>query len=93
MYYDSAEALIRWNHLTKGVLSPEDFIPLAIKAGLLSHITWWVLDKVCQDISQWKKEKQWKLEYISINVNAQQFVENNFAIVFLQKLKEYGLKT
>ena len=89
----SAEALIRWKHGTKGLLSPEDFIPLAIKAGLLSQITWWVIDRVCQDISQWKKENKWKLKYVSINVNAQQFVENNFPVKFLKKLKKYGLET
>jgi diguanylate cyclase (GGDEF)-like protein len=89
----SAEALIRWQHPTKGVLSPERFIPLAIKAGLLSKITWWLIDRVCQYIAQWKKENQWKLEYVSINVNAQQFVENNFAIKFLEKLNQYGLET
>jgi diguanylate cyclase (GGDEF)-like protein len=89
----SAEALIRWEHPTRGFLSPQDFIPLAIKAGLLSHITWWVLDNVCQHISQWKKEKRWNLEYVSINVNAQQFVENDFAREFLKKLREYGLET
>jgi len=89
----SAEALIRWEHPTRGFLSPQDFIPLAIKAGLLSHITWWVLDNVCQHISHWKKEEKWNLEYVSFNVNAQQFVENDFAREFLKKLKEYGLKT
>jgi diguanylate cyclase (GGDEF)-like protein len=89
----SAEALIRWGHPEKGLMSPQDFIPLAIKAGLLSHITWWVIDRVCKHIAQWKKEDQWKLEYVSINVNAQQFVENNFAVEFLKKLKEYGLET
>ncbi len=89
----SAEALIRWEHPTRGFLSPQDFIPLAIKAGLLSHITWWVLENVCQHISQWKKENRWNLEYISINVNAQQFVEHDFAREFLKKLKEHGLET
>ncbi|WP_373032983.1 EAL domain-containing protein [Sulfurovum sp.] len=89
----SAEALIRWEHTTKGLLSPEDFIPLAIKAGLLSQITWWVVDKVCQDIAQWKKENRWKLKYVSINVNAQQFVENDFPVKFLKKLNKYGLET
>ena len=89
----SAEALIRWKHPEKGLLSPKEFIPLAIKAGLLTQVTWWVLDRVCQHISQWKKEGQWKLKYVSINVNARQFVENNFAIEFLQKLEEYGLET
>ncbi len=89
----SAEALIRWEHPTRGFLPPQDFIPLAIKAGLLSHITWWLLDNICQHISQWKKENRWKLEYISMNVNAQQFVENDFAREFLKKLREYGLET
>ncbi|MBT8347854.1 MAG: bifunctional diguanylate cyclase/phosphodiesterase, partial [Sulfurovum sp.] len=89
----SAEALIRWEHPTKGVLSPEDFIPLAIKAGLISKITWWVVDRVCQDISQWKKENKWKLQYVAINVNAQQLVEIDFPEKFLRILKRYGLET
>ncbi|EIF51311.1 EAL domain-containing protein [Sulfurovum sp. AR] len=89
----SAEALVRWEHPTRGSLSPQDFIPLAIKAGLISQITWWVLDTICQHISHWKKENRWNLEYISMNVNAQQFVENDFARGFLKKLKEYGLET
>lgn len=89
----SAEALIRWEHPKKGLLSPEYFIPLAIKAGLLSKITWWLIDRVCQYIAEWKKEGQWKLEYVSINVNAQQFVENNFVTKFLETLNEHGLET
>ncbi|MDM5263235.1 EAL domain-containing protein [Sulfurovum sp. XTW-4] len=89
----SAEALVRWEHPTRGSLSPQDFIPLAMKAGLISQITWWVLDTICQHISHWKKENRWNLEYISMNVNAQQFVENDFAREFLKKLKEYGLET
>ena len=89
----SAEALIRWNHPHKGLLSPDAFIPLAIKAGLLSKITWWVLDEVCQHISEWKKFGLWHLEYVSINVNAQQLIENNFADEFLRKLETYGLET
>ena len=89
----SAEALIRWEHPEKGLLSPIDFIPLAIKAGILSQITWWVLDTVCHHIAQWKKENKWQLEYISINVNAQQLVEKDFATKFLKRLKEHGLET
>ena len=89
----SAESLIRWKHPEKGLLSPIDFIPLAIKAGILSQITWWVLETVCQHIEQWKKENKWQLEYISINVNAQQLVEKDFATKFLKKLKEHGLET
>ncbi len=89
----ASEALIRWYHPTKGLLTPDAFIPLAIKAGLLSNITWWVLDEVCQHIVSWKKLGIWKLDYVSINVNAQQFVEKNFAKEFLKKLQAYGLET
>jgi len=89
----SAEALIRWNHPKKGLLTPDSFIPLAIKAGLLSKITWWVLDELCQHIVAWKKYGLWHLDYVSINVNAQQLIENNFADEFLRKLETYGLET
>jgi len=89
----SAELLIRWAHPTRGILSPEDFIPLAIKAGLLSKITWWLIDNLCQQIAQWKKDGQWKLKYISININPQQLIENHFATEFFQKLKSYDIQT
>jgi diguanylate cyclase (GGDEF)-like protein len=88
----SAELLIRWEHPVKGMLSPEEFIPLAIKAGLLSKITWWLIDNVCHQISQWKKEGQWKLQYISVNINSQQLLENNFSTEFFKKLKLYGIE-
>ena len=89
----SAELLIRWNHPTKGILSPEEFIPLAIKVGLLSKITWWIVDKACQQIARWKNDGQWKLQYISININATQLIEKDFAKLFFQNLKRYGLET
>ncbi len=89
----SAELLIRWNHPTRGLLSPEDFIPLAIKVGLLSKITWWIIDSVCQQIEQWKKDGHWKLEYISININPTQLTENHFAAEFFKKLKHYNVQT
>jgi len=89
----SAELLIRWEHPSKGILSPEAFIPLAIKGGLLSKITWWIIDNVCQQIVQWKKDGHWKMEYISININPQQFIEKNFAEEFFKKLAFYHIET
>lgn len=89
----SAEVLLRWDHPTRGILAPEIFIPLAIKAGLLSKITWWLIDTVCQEIAQWKKEGLWNLEYISININSAQLIENHFAKEFFKKLKQYKLST
>ena len=89
----SAEVLLRWEHPDKGLLGPEVFIPLAIKAGLLSKITWWLIESVCQQIVEWKKKGLWKLNYISINVNAAQLIENHFTRDFFKKLKKYGVST
>lgn len=89
----AAEALIRWEHPEKGLLSPDAFIPLAIKAGILSEITWWIIDTICQKVAKWKEDHLWTIEYISINVNSQQLIENHFAIEFLSILEKYGLET
>jgi len=89
----SAELLLRWQHPVKGLLSPNAFIPLALEAGLLSQITWWVVDELCSCIEKWKRKGIWNLKYISININAKQLVENNFAATFLKKLKAYNVDT
>ena len=89
----SAELLLRWQHPVKGLLSPDAFIPLALEAGLLSQITWWVVEELCRRIKKWKREGVWNLKYISININAQQLVENDFAVTFLKKLKAYNIDT
>jgi len=89
----AAEVLIRWEHPSKGLLLPTEFISLAVKAGILSKITWWIIDQVYSQIARWKHDGQWKLNYVSINVNATQLLEQDFAKVFLRKLHVYGLET
>ena len=86
-----AELLLRWEHPDRGLLLPDTFITLAEEAGLLSKITWWTIDVLCSYISEWKKSGIWNIEYISININAQQLIENDFATKFLKKLKAYRL--
>jgi len=88
----AAELLLRWNHPTKGLLSPDKFISLTVKAGLLSKITWWLVESICQQIQSWKKEGKWKLNYISINISPNQLLENNFANEFIQKLAKYNIE-
>ncbi len=88
----AAEALIRWQHPERGLVLPMDFIPLAIEVDVITEISWWVLDKVCSHILQWKKRGVWKLKYVSININAKQLLNDNFVSNFLAKLNEYGLE-
>lgn len=87
----AAEALIRWKHPKKGVILPADFISLAIESGAISDIGWWVLEKVCLYISQWKERGEWKLRYVSININAKQLIKSDFTNTFFSKLRQYGV--
>jgi len=89
----AAEALIRWQHPERELILPMDFIPLAIEAGVITDIGWWVLEKVCLHISEWKKNGEWKLKYVSINIDAKQLLKNDFVSIFLAKLKEYDIGT
>lgn len=71
------EALVRWNNAKLGVISPDVFIPIAEKSGLMPELGAYIMDKAMVDIStlQFKKKKSFKL---SINVSARQFVQLNF---------------
>jgi diguanylate cyclase (GGDEF)-like protein/PAS domain S-box-containing protein len=49
-----AEALVRWRHPVKGIISPAVFIPLAEECGLISEITQWAIDEACARLHQWR---------------------------------------
>jgi len=73
-----AEVLIRWQHPERGIVSPFDFIPLAEETGLIIPIGKWVLDNACAQLSAWQKSPHTKHLTLSVNVTAQQFLQNNF---------------
>ena len=89
----AAEALLRWEHPQMGYLSPDEFIPIAIETGLISEVTWWLLEELCKYIQILKQNNLWHLAYISINVNAKQLLLKHFVNEFLEMLNTYGLNT
>jgi EAL domain-containing protein (putative c-di-GMP-specific phosphodiesterase class I) len=72
-----AEALIRWNHPERGLVSPAEFIPLAEETGLIVPLGEWVLDTSLRQAAQWAQEGTGPR--ISVNISARQFLLQNLA--------------
>jgi EAL domain-containing protein (putative c-di-GMP-specific phosphodiesterase class I) len=72
------EALIRWLHPERGMMSPAQFIPLAEETGLIVPIGNWVLDTACAQIKVWHKNAHTRDLTLSINVSAKQFRQADF---------------
>jgi diguanylate cyclase (GGDEF)-like protein/PAS domain S-box-containing protein len=73
-----AEALIRWNHPERGLVSPFHFVPLAEETGLILPIGQWVLDTACAQLKAWQRNVVSHELTLSINVSAKQFRQENF---------------
>jgi diguanylate cyclase (GGDEF)-like protein len=72
-----AEVLVRWQHKTHGVMTPDEFIPLAERTGLINPLTQWVIKNALQQQATWRKLG---LDIgISINISAQTLLDPEFA--------------
>ncbi|MBD2867722.1 EAL domain-containing protein [Paenibacillus arenilitoris] len=85
------EALVRWNHPTKGIISPGVFIPIAEETGLINDIGTWVLREACAQMRQWHDEGG-PLIPISVNLSSQQFHQPHLAEYIMSILQETGLE-
>jgi len=74
-----AEALIRWIHPERGLISPLEFIPLAEETGMILPIGQWVLETACVQLNAWQAGPLTENLTLSINVSAKQFYQVNFA--------------
>jgi diguanylate cyclase (GGDEF)-like protein/PAS domain S-box-containing protein len=72
------EALLRWDHPTRGLLAPQDFIGLAEETGLIVTIGTWVLKKACDQMRQWYRDLHWP-GWMSVNFSARQVAEPGLA--------------
>ncbi|GAO37404.1 PAS/PAC sensor-containing diguanylate cyclase/phosphodiesterase [Sulfuricella sp. T08] len=73
-----AEALIRWIHPERGLVSPMDFIPLAEETGLILPIGLWVLETACAQLKAWQQEALTRDLVLAVNVSAKQFRQADF---------------
>ncbi len=76
------EALVRWNHATRGLVSPGDFIPLAEENGLIVPIGWWVLEEACAQAKLWNdkisaQDPDHAPLYMAVNLSSKQFSQGD----------------
>ncbi|MGH7154846.1 MAG: putative bifunctional diguanylate cyclase/phosphodiesterase, partial [Acetobacteraceae bacterium] len=80
------EALLRWEHPCRGLVLPDQIIPLAEEAGLVSEIGEWVLWQACRDAAAWPSSLR-----VAVNVSAAQFRDNSLVRTVAEALRAAGL--
>jgi diguanylate cyclase (GGDEF)-like protein/PAS domain S-box-containing protein len=72
------EALVRWQHPQRGMVSPAEFIPMAEECGLILPIGQWVLETACAQLAVWATDPEMAHLTIAVNVSARQFRQSDF---------------
>jgi diguanylate cyclase (GGDEF)-like protein len=84
------EALLRWQHPRRGMVSPAEFIGLAEETGLILPIGNWVLEAACKQLAQWAGQSEMEHLTIAVNVSARQFHQRDFVDQLLSTLHRSG---
>ena len=89
-HIDSVEALLRWRHPEKGIISPVTFIPIAEETGLIVPIGEWVLETACTQAKKWQEEGLGNIG-VAVNLSIRQFYQHNLVQMVEQKLQKTKL--
>jgi diguanylate cyclase (GGDEF)-like protein/PAS domain S-box-containing protein len=84
------EALLRWQHALRGLVPPNDFIPLAEETGLILPIGLWVLETACAQLKAWADDERTRDLRIAVNVSARQFRQADCVALLEQILAASG---
>ena len=84
------EALVRWEHPLRGLLSPGEFIPIAERTGLIAEIDAWVLEQACWQMVQWQAAGL-KLSFVAVNISSRLFARPELYTLVSTVLADTGL--
>ncbi len=86
------EALVRWHHPERGLVSPEDFISVAEDTGQIIHLGKWVLEQSCRQMKQWQDQyPRYRDMTLSVNLSGKQFLQANLVEQIREVLESTGL--
>ncbi|BDT67006.1 hypothetical protein os1_11730 [Comamonadaceae bacterium OS-1] len=85
-----AEALVRWQHPDRGMVSPAEFIPLAEETELILIIGLWVLETACTQLKAWETNPLTRHLRLAVNVSAKQFHQSDFVATVQQAIRRSG---
>jgi EAL domain-containing protein (putative c-di-GMP-specific phosphodiesterase class I) len=84
------EALLRWRHPERGLVSPGEFMPVLEETGLIVPVGEWVIETVCEQIRKWRGAGI-DPKTVAINLSARQFVERDLGVTIQRILEERGI--
>lgn len=84
------EALVRWEHPLRGLVSPAEFIPIAERTGLIAEIDAWVMRQACEQMCQWQQAGV-ELSFVAVNVSSRLFARRELFGQVAKVLHETGL--
>ena len=84
------EALVRWQHPQRGLVSPAEFIPIAERTGLIAEIDAWVMQQACRQMCEWQQAGV-VLSFVAVNVSSRLFARRELYEQVAQVLDETGL--
>lgn len=85
------EALVRWHHPERGLVSPEDFISVAEDTGQIIHLGKWVLEQSCRQMKQWQNQyPRYRDLTLSVNLSGKQFLQANMVEQISEVLESTG---
>ena len=86
----AAESLIRWKHPEFGIISPNEFLPIAEENGFINNIGNWILREACKNYKDWAVKGHKNIK-ISINVSPIEFFQRNYAEKIIDTINEFEL--
>ena len=86
-----AEALLRWRHPLRGMIPPNEFLPLAESTGFIHTLGYWVLETACRQLASWTHRPGMESVSLAVNVSIRQFQDSDFVPLVNQLISVSGV--